>query len=295
MGDIMEKYPIKKYNIDFHFIDINTSLKGSREKKVVKDKFNNKAIFKYEGEGYLVSEACSEKLSYEIAKVLGYDCARIELAQDNEGRLGILNYLFVDIDDKIHMDVVVYLNKNNESRENFYTLENIKSTLDSMDTKLFEGFIRIMIFDALVGEQDRHEENWGIEIIDDSYKISPFYDNGCNLLREFKDENLAMKYYNGQKNFDSYVTRSKTYIYNDKTRKRYKHFELVNHLNKFYPKIVKNEILKLNKLNDSVISEIVNKIPDELITQKHKDFIILYIKKRRDILQEMVFGGENDV
>lgn len=294
VGDIMNKYPIKKCNVDYHFIDVNTSLKGTREKKVVKDTSNNKAIFKYEGEGYQVSEACSEKISYEIAKVLGYDCAQIELAKDEDGRLGILNYLFVDIDDKIHMDAVVYLNKNNERREQFYTLENIKQTLDELDKNLFKDFIKIMFFDALVGEQDRHEENWGIEIIDDCYKISPLYDNGCNLLREFKNENLAKKYYNGQKNFDSYIERSKTFIYNSKTKKRYKHFELIKHLNERYPIIMKNEILKLDKLNDSVIEKIVNKIPDELITRMHKDYIILYVRKRRDMLKEICLGGDSN-
>jgi serine/threonine protein kinase HipA of HipAB toxin-antitoxin module len=43
---------------------------------------------------------------------------------------------------------------------------------------LFSGFIGIMIFDALVGETDRHEENWGILKYQDYYQISPLYDNG---------------------------------------------------------------------------------------------------------------------
>ena len=36
-------------------------------------------------------------MSYEIAKVLGYECARIELARDTDGTLGVLNYLFIEI------------------------------------------------------------------------------------------------------------------------------------------------------------------------------------------------------
>lgn len=58
--------------------------------------------------------------------------------------------------------------------------------------------------------------------------------------------------------------------------------------------IMKNEILKLDRLNDSVIEEIVNKIPDELITQTHKDYIILYVRKRRDILKEICLGGDSN-
>ena len=40
----------------------------------------------------------------------------------------------------------------------------------------------------------------------------------------------------------------------------------------------------LNKLTDIIIVNIVNKIPDELLTDKHKQYIIYYLKKRRDIL-----------
>ena len=56
----MEKYPIKVANKDFRFLGNNPNTKGSRVKKVVIDNKNGKkAFFKYEGNGYLVSEACS--------------------------------------------------------------------------------------------------------------------------------------------------------------------------------------------------------------------------------------------
>lgn len=50
----------------------------------MKNNIKNKefAIFKYEK--YQCTEACSEKLSYEIAKLLRYKCAKIELARDKD-------------------------------------------------------------------------------------------------------------------------------------------------------------------------------------------------------------------
>ncbi len=93
---------------------------------MVIDNSRKKAFFKYEGEGYLVSEACSEKLSYEIAKVLGYDCAKIEIAMDFQNKLGILNYLFIDNKKEEHMDAVAYLNRSNIERPFYYTISNIK-------------------------------------------------------------------------------------------------------------------------------------------------------------------------
>lgn len=208
----MEKYPIKRANEDFKFLETNANAKGSRVKKFIVDSNGDKAFFQYQGDGYLVSEACSEKMCYEIAKVLGYECAKIELAHVSEEVLGVLNYLFINIGSTEHMDAVSYLNIHDVDRPNYYTISNIKKTLDSLNICLFDDFIKIMIFDALVGEQDRHEENWGIEIIDGKYKLSPLYDNGCSLLRNFKDTTYAELYYNQKKDFDAYIKKSKTII-----------------------------------------------------------------------------------
>lgn len=280
----MEKYSVKTPGKDFKFLEFNLNAKGSRVKKLVIDNNGEKAFFKYEGNGYLVSEACSEKMSYEIAKILGYDCARIELARDSEGKLGVLNYLFIEIGNTEHMDAVSYLNIHDNERSKYYTVSNIKKILDELDSELFNSFIRIMIFDALVGEQDRHEENWGIERIGNKYKISPLYDNGCNLLRNFKDESYAEAYYSGIKDFDAYINKSKTIIYQEDNKTQYKHFELIKYLNENYHDIVQKEKRNLNKLTDEIIEDIVGKIPEDLLTKKHKEYIIDYLKKRRNIL-----------
>lgn len=284
----MEEYPIKTPKKDFHFIEKNLNAKGSRVKKLVVDEEGQKAFFKYEGKGYLVSEACSEKMSYEIAKILNYDCARIDLAVDEKGVLGVLNYVFVDIGQTEHIDAIAYLNKQGKDRASFYTVTNIKKTLDELDKQLFEGFIKIMVFDALVGETDRHEENWGIQRIEGHYKFSPQYDNGCNLLREFKNEDFAEMYYSQRRNFDAYIRNSKTLIYKEKEKKKYKHFELIKYLDDNYHEIVKKEIVNLKKLTDEKIDLIVDKLPKELMTEKHRSYIKIYLKKRRDILIEIV-------
>lgn len=280
----MKKYFIKTPKKDFKFLEINYNVKGSRKKKLVIDNRGNRVFFKYEHSDYEVSEACSEKMSYEIANILGYECAKIELARDLAGNLGVLNYLFIDIGNVEHMDAVSYLNIHGDERPKYYTISNIEETLNKLDKKLFKDFMKILIFDALVGEQDRHEENWGIEKIGGKYKLSPLYDNGCNLLREFRDLDYANSYYSGKKDFDAYINRSKTIIYKEDNKTKYRHFELIEYLNNIYHKEIQKEINNLNKLTDKDIEKIVDRIPDELLDKKHKEHIIIYLKKRRDIL-----------
>lgn len=280
----MGKYPIKKIGHDFNFIQNEPIVRGTRRKMLAVDKNLKMAMFKYENDDYNCSEACSEKLAYEIAKVLGYDCAKIELAVDHENKIGVLNYYFSDRFDAPHTDIVAYLNKDAKERNNFYTISNIKSVLDDINTDLFKDFIKIMVFDALIGEQDRHEENWGITEKNGKSFISPLYDNGDSLLREFKNPQNAQKYYDGFKDFNAYINRSRTIIYKDDNKTKYKHFELIKYLYKNYSQYVIPEINNLNKLTDDIINDLVNRIPDELLTTEHKKYIIMYLIKRRDIL-----------
>lgn len=280
----MNKYDIKNVNVDFKFIQNEPIVKGSRRKILAINNDNEIAMFKYEREDYICSEACSEKLAYEIAKVLGYKCAKIDLAIDENNQIGVLNYYFSNKFTSPHTDIVAFLNKNQNERSNYYTISNIKYVLDEINNNLFRDFVKIMVFDSLIGEQDRHEENWGITEKQGNYLISPLYDNGDSLLREFKNIENAEKYYNKIKDFDAYINRSKTIIYKEDNNKQYKHFELIKYLYDNYPQYVVPEINNLIKLTDEVIEELVNKIPDELLTKEHKEYIIMYLKKRRDIL-----------
>lgn len=280
----MIKYDIKEQPLDFQFIQDEPIVKGSRRKKLVISNKKEIAMFKYERDDYICSEACSEKLAYEIAKILDYECAKIDLARDNENNLGVLNYYFSDRLTAPHTDIVAYLNKNQNERKYYYTISNIKSVLDEIDVNLFKDFVKIMIFDALIGEQDRHEENWGITERQGKYYISPLYDNGDSLLREFKNIQNAEKYYNGTKDFDAYIKRSRTIIYKEDNSSQYKHFELIRYLYNKYPQYVNCELNNLKKLTNEAISELVNRIPDDLLTIEHKEYIISYLIKRRDIL-----------
>ena len=284
----MEKYKIKKIGIDFWFMQDEPIVRGSRKKILAINNKKELAMFKYEREDYNCSEACSEILAYEIAKVIGYNCAKIELAVDDKNEIGVLNYYFSDRFTSPHTDIVSYLNKSTLERNYYYTISNIKTVLDDLDSSLFKGFIKIMVFDALIGEQDRHEENWGITEKNNQYFISPIYDNGDSLLREFKNSSNADKYYNGTKDFNAYIKRSKTIIYKEDNKNRYKHFELIQYLYDHYENLVSVEINNLRKLTNHVIENLVNKIPDNLITDIHKKYIIMYLIKRRDILLEII-------
>lgn len=282
----MRKYIVYKEKQDFCRINnefFNT--KGTRNKFVVVDKNNNIAFFKHYK--YNCREICSEKICYEIARVIGFECARIELAQDDNHMIGILNYRFVM--PKIgqeHTDILEFLASDNADRKEFYSLINIIKCLNNINVELLSSFVKIMVFDALVGETDRHEENWGITKYNREITLSPLYDNGCNLLWQCSDKDL-LKFENDSNIFNDYIWKSPTCIFSNEKRK-YKHFELIGELYKRYPEEVKKSIKSLKKLTNYKIENIIYKIPDNLLTEMHKKYIIQYLIIRRDILLSMI-------
>ena len=62
-----------------------------------------------------------------------------------------------------------------------YSIKMIMNSL--VKTNLESDFLVIPIFDALIGNSDRHHSNWGIvkNKITGSIRISPLYDNGSLL------------------------------------------------------------------------------------------------------------------
>lgn len=133
----------------------------------------------------------------------------------------------------------LFFNANDFERKTFCTVNSIKNFLDRFGEKEFETFIEMMVFDALIGETDRHEENWGLlRISQDKYTMSPLYDTGCNLLRQFKDEKFAKQFYEKKKSLEEYAAKSQTCIYKE-NGSRYRHFELIKRLLQDYPQITK--------------------------------------------------------
>ena len=132
----MGKYKIYEEGTDFIFEQTQeANTKGKRVKKIAKDIVScETAYFKYEM--YNCSESCSEKMSYEIAKVLDYPCAHIELARDRRGKMGILNYLFIDKEKEEHHDAIDFINKGENEEKEYYTIENIKTAIKSMKKDL---------------------------------------------------------------------------------------------------------------------------------------------------------------
>lgn len=114
-------------------------------------------------------EFWSEIVSSKVGQWLGFQMLDYNIGYDMNSRqnLGCLSKSMVDYSLNTLTEGIEYLrgydSKYDPQRDEFrYTFEFIKKALDRFHLLEFEGdFIKMLIFDALIGNSDRHQENWG--------------------------------------------------------------------------------------------------------------------------------------
>ena len=158
----------------------------------------------------------------------------------------------------------------------------------------------MMVFDFLIGNADRHQSNWAIlaYIVDsDKKKIQvrkcPLYDNGSSLCCYVNDSQLDKMFGKDPGPFNALVnTKSRSIIRIDGSRKAQpQHKEVVKYLLLEYPET--HDICKrfLQKLNYEIIDELLSVYQPEILSPRKNELIRRFLKKKLEILDELVKGG----
>lgn len=145
----------------------------------------------------------AEKISAEIAGVVGIRRAAVDLALFGE-RQGSVSKSFVHSDlELVHGNQILSrLLPGYDPRKRFHqadhTLDNILTVMEvifAKDTSRMEAMSRIaeyLVLDAVIGNTDRHHENWGIlrRRRDGSWYgfVAPSFDHASSLGRELLDD-----------------------------------------------------------------------------------------------------------
>jgi len=153
---------------------------GTRSKSIVENPLTNKIYYfktslKKEQYDYKY-EYWSEILASEIGKYFGFDLLKYDIASREHGtalkefEMGCLSELMVTEGVNKLTEGIRYLtgydttyNPKDKKSKNLYTFQLIKKTLDYFHSEQFiDNIIQIIIFDSIIGNGDRHQENWGI-------------------------------------------------------------------------------------------------------------------------------------
>ncbi len=174
-----------------------SSTGGTRAKNIYTNPVNEKEYF-FKGSKKLpdgsfkyTTEFWSEIIASKIGQWLGFNILDYNIGYDenNEQQIGCLSKSMIDYAENNLSEGIEYLRGydskyNPETDENRYTFEFIQQALASfMLSNYKEHFVKMMVFDAIIGNSDRHQENWGfitkfketIEEIEDVIKNKKSY------------------------------------------------------------------------------------------------------------------------
>lgn len=167
--------------------------------------------------------------------------------------------------------------------KDWVTTKNIKSALDV--------FIGYLLLDALISNQDRHNENWAMITEGEDCYLAPSFDHAASLGRNESTakmwEMLTSK--DKGRKIPNYVAKSKSYFYSGNTRlKTLEAFFVIGSLAK---EASIEWLERLENVSDEEMFSIVNKVPATIMGAVEKTFCmgILIANKARILQYKEVF------
>ncbi|MCH5224077.1 MAG: HipA domain-containing protein [Muribaculaceae bacterium] len=240
-------------------------------------------------------ESITEHLLSRLGEDFGLCMAKTSLRIIN-GQLRLLSRYFLNPENEelIHgaeifagyigdEDFIEQVEEEELARE-LFTLQFIEKAIDFsfpyQKDEIMKNFIKMLLFDALVGNNDRHFYNWGIKrSINQKFQpyFSPVYDTARGLFWNDSEQKLYIKSKNKNER-DAYIRK---YCKNSRPKIGWEginnidHFKLVNNIanNSFF--ISEDEIKK--QFSMEILTKMIKTIDQE--------FVILMSSLRRDMIK----------
>ena len=245
-------------------------------------------LFKYPREGS--GEHWSEKIAAEVADSLGVIHAKVELAV-YEGEKGAITESFARrnrvlvLGNQIMQNAIQDYEVALKYGQTRHTLSNIWKALEQEFGNQTaceiakRHFTRYLTLDALVGNVDRHHENWGLlrRGVSRRLFLAPSFDHASSLCRERTDEwrALALK----ENRVGRYSERGRGGVYWDEERRHAPSpLQLVRLAADAYPEYFRPALRRLHNLDERLLDGAVNRVPDDWMSDAAKEFAIALMR-----------------
>ncbi|MGN2246943.1 hypothetical protein ACFWZ3_09650 [Frateuria sp. GZRR35] len=275
---------------------------GTKEKFWFEDEHRQLHLFKVARDN--TGEDWAEKISAELCEALGLPHADYELAE-HEGRRGVLTPRFhpeggrLVFGNELLSFVVAEYETAPRHRRVHHTLGRVLAMLEAgnvgpplgwdVASGLVSGesvFVGYLMLDTLIGNQDRHDQNWGVLLLDGGVHLQPTYDHASSLGRLLSDEACALRLASKDANQSvaHYVTRARSALYppsGTKTMLTLDAFEAAARRN---PKAATYWLERLASLEDDVMTNIIDQVPDSRMGAASKDFAFQMLRLNKSRL-----------
>jgi hypothetical protein len=251
-------------------------------------------------------ETYTELFNNQFGKLLGFDMAHSGVAK-LDGVLHFLSRSFRQEGEQlVHGSLMVEMLGLADSSE----IEQIRTAaqqqgifdIDFVETVIrefcgadfdavFDKFLAMLVFDALIGSMDRHPRNWGvIRPMKDHgtqaghFRFSPIYDSARALLWDLNDARVKGLSASNEE-LKRYIERSSPRIGLPHAVRKCNHFELLSYLASKHKGLLHNNLKKLPPSTVGVSSDLLYRWPfRNVFSGARKRGIIKIIQSRFDRL-----------
>ena len=244
-------------------------------------------LFKYPRAGS--GEHWAEKVAAEVASRLDIQNAVVELAEYG-GQQGSVSASFThERLELLHgnelLDAIMDYDVNKRHGQSDHSLENIFRGLTVADATfemtspletVKQQFAGYLVLDALIGNTDRHHQNWGLlgERIPTGFRVSlaPSFDHASSLGRDISDQARALRVREGTVGQYSEKARGRVF-WAGSARYGPSPLDLVRRASPEHPDLFREPLTRVRDRR-SGFEKIVRRVPDEWMSRIAKDFSV---------------------
>ena len=183
-----------------------------------------------------------------------------------------------------------------------HTFDNIVKAFEKLfplDKARREASFRMvgyLVFDALVGNTDRHHQNWGVmlerEVLPDqkpgfALQLAPTFDHASSLGRELTD--VARERYLRDGTVNRYIRKGHGGIFGDALARHWlSPMAVAQMLATRYAPFFNPWQTRVKELSDEVLSDLLSRVPDERISASDRSFDLAFRKESRKLITSQI-------
>ncbi len=292
----------------FLILEVTSEMRSDVEQLGSKPKF----WFKYQGENWLLKvarentgEDWAEKVASEIANELGLQTHHAELANwEGKRACAVRSFLSSQQSVLVHGNELLGgsipdYDREKERHQSEHTFDNIVTVLEKLfveDRVRSAAALRMvgyLVFDALVGNTDRHHQNWGVVLERRQMpgkevaliQLAPTFDHASSLGRELTDE--ARQRYLREGTVERYIWKGEGGIFeNADARHGMSPMALAWKLAQRFPDFFKPWQVRVANLSEETFRSLLERVPPQLISEDGRRFALAFLQASRKLIQE---------
>lgn len=256
-------------------------------------------------------EDWAEKISAELAALIGLPHAKVELARHGTTN-GVATLDFTADHERgylVHGNELLFevepeYPKERRYRVHEHTLAAVRGVLDESRVTLpdwswpdsvvtpWDAFMGYLLLDALICNTDRHHQNWGVLVQkrggSEVRELAPTFDHASSLGRELADDErhrrLSTKDVRG--NLSAYVARARSALYDDEGAALHP-VEAFQRAMAFRPAAGAAWLGRLLAVTDEACQAIVTEVPGPTMSDLARRFALALLEAARSRLEAL--------